>query len=70
MGYFKKHWALTKTKGKVTEITNVIKVFYTLPDTTMWITFFQRKLFWCFASSETKRSGKNLPDLNYKSSKN
>lgn len=48
----KKHWAITKTKGKATEITNVIKDFYTLSPTTMWITFFHRKLFWCFASQE------------------
>ena len=41
-----------KTPGKATEITNQIKDFYTLDESTIWITFFQKKMFWCFASSE------------------
>jgi hypothetical protein len=43
------YWAAKKTKGKATEITNQIRDFYTLGEDTMWITFYQRRLFWCFA---------------------
>ena len=41
-----------KTKGKATEFTNQVKAFYTADERTLWITFYQRKLFWCFASRE------------------
>lgn len=42
--------ARKKTKGKATEITNQIKDFYTLDKSTIWITFYRRQLYWCFAS--------------------
>ena len=38
-----------KTAGKATETTNQIKTFYTASEKAMWITFYQRKLWWCFA---------------------
>lgn len=44
-----------KSSGKATEITNQIKDFYTLDQSTIWITFFQKKMFWCFASSEVTK---------------
>ncbi|WP_417733010.1 restriction endonuclease [Rosistilla oblonga] len=39
-----------KTKGKATEITNQVRDFYTLDKFAMWITFYRRQLYWCFAS--------------------
>jgi hypothetical protein len=41
-----------KTKGKATEITNLVRDFYTLDESTIWITFYQRQLYWCFAAPE------------------
>lgn len=41
-----------KTKGKATEITNQVRDFYTLDENTLWITFYRRQLWWCFASPE------------------
>jgi hypothetical protein len=41
-----------KTPGKATEYTNQVRAFYELDKTTVWITFYQRKLFWCRVSSE------------------
>lgn len=41
-----------KKKGKATEITNQIRTFYESDDNTLWITFFNRKLYWCFAEKE------------------
>ena len=38
-----------KTKGKATEITNQIKTFYESDQETLWITFFRRRMYWCFA---------------------
>ena len=52
--FIKKYWSETKTKGKATETTNQIKDFYTLPSSAMWITFYKRKLYWCFASTDVK----------------
>ena len=45
------YWLTTgnKTPGKATEATNQVKSFYTADDNAMWITFYQRKLWWCFA---------------------
>ena len=43
-----------KTVGKATEYTNQIKTFYTADEQTLWITFFRRKLYWCFASRMVK----------------
>ena len=44
-----------KKPGKATEITHQIKDFYTLDESTIWITFFQKKMFWCFASSKVTK---------------
>lgn len=52
------HFMLTernKTKGKATEITNQVKDFYTLGESTIWITFYRRQLYWCFASSKVTK---------------
>lgn len=52
----KKHWISEgKTKGKATETTNQIKTFYESDEETLWITFFNRKLWWCFAEKEVIR---------------
>jgi len=50
--YIKKYWLKSKTKGKATETTNQIKDFYTQPSTTLWITFYKRLLYWCFAKEK------------------
>ncbi len=47
-----------KTPGIVTANVNQVKAFYTLPATTLWITFFKRKLYWCFADADVRE----LPD--------
>lgn len=54
------YWFTTggKTKGKATEFTNQVKAFYTADEQTLWITFYKRKLYWCFASREVEE----LPD--------
>ncbi len=45
--FINRYWLESKTKRKATETTNQIKDFYTQPATTMWITFYKRKLYWC-----------------------
>ena len=47
------HWRNVdrKTPGKTTEFLNQVKAFYTLGESTLWITFYKRKLHWCRASS-------------------
>ena len=47
------HWRHVehKTPGKTTEFLNQVRAFYTLGESTLWITFYQRKLFWCRARS-------------------
>lgn len=50
--FINNYWLESKTKGKATETTNQIKDFYTQPSTTMWITFYKRKLYWCFAKEK------------------
>lgn len=50
--FINRYWLESKTKGKATETTNQIKDFYTQPSETMWITFYKRKLYWCFAKEE------------------
>lgn len=50
--FMNRYWLGSKTKGKATETTNQIKDFYTQPPTTMWITFYKRKLYWCFAKEK------------------
>jgi len=37
-----------KSKGVVTSIINLIKVFYESNERILWITFYNRKLWWCF----------------------
>ena len=48
------YWHKTegKTAGKATEYTNQVKAFYELDETSVWITFYKRKLFWCRVSRE------------------
>jgi hypothetical protein len=52
----RQYWATTggKTDGKATEATNQIKVFYTADERTLWITFYQRRLWWCFAGRQVE----------------
>jgi len=50
-----KYWIKRKkTKGKATETINQIKYFYESPIETLWITFYNRKLYWCFAEPKVK----------------
>jgi hypothetical protein len=48
------YWAEKKTKGRTTQITKLIKDFYTLDQDTLWITFYNRRLYWCFAYPEVE----------------
>jgi len=43
-----------RKRGKATEFTNQIKTFYTADEKTLWITFYQRKLHWCFVNKEVE----------------
>ena len=47
-----------KKKNKATETTNQIRTFYESGEDVLWITFFRRKLYWCFA----KQNVVQLPD--------
>lgn len=51
-----RYWVTTggKTKGKATEFTNQVRAFYTADEKTLWVTFYKRKLYWCFASPTVK----------------
>lgn len=49
--YWSKH---KKTKGKATETVSQIKYFYESLEDVMWVTFYNRKLYWCFASSKVR----------------
>lgn len=40
------------TEGTATSHKNQIKAFYQEPETTMWITFYKNRLWWCFAEAE------------------
>jgi hypothetical protein len=42
-----------KSKGKATEIKNQIKAFYESDEETLWITFFKRRMHWCFAEKKS-----------------
>lgn len=44
-----------KKKGKATETKNQIKAFYESDEETLWITFFRRRLYWCFAEREVTK---------------
>lgn len=48
------HWRTTEGRslGKVTEFLSQVKAFYTLDESTTWITFYKRKLFWCRSHAE------------------
>ena len=47
------HWiSQGKTKGRATQIKNQIKAFYESDKETLWITFFKRRMYWCFAEKE------------------
>lgn len=47
------HWiAAGKPNGKATEFTNQIKIFYESDEDTMWITFFDGKLYWCYTDKK------------------
>ena len=39
---------------QVTKIVNQTKDFYMLPANTLWITFYKRKLYWCFAEPDVR----------------
>lgn len=41
-------------KSEATKITNQMKDFYTSPSDVMWITFYHKKLYWCFAQEEVE----------------
>lgn len=43
-----------KNKGKATETVSQIKYFYESPVDIMWITFYNRKLYWCFAENKVE----------------
>lgn len=47
------HWRNVekRTPGKTTEFLSQVKAFYTLGESTLWITFYKRKLYWCRARS-------------------
>lgn len=47
-----------KTEGKATEFANQVRAFYEATEQTLWITFYKRKLYWCFASKTVEE----LPD--------
>lgn len=40
------------TKNKATENTGQVRDFYTLDENALWITFYKKRLFWCFARPE------------------
>lgn len=39
-----------KTKGKITEIINAIDEFYFAGEDVLWITFYNKSLYWCIAN--------------------
>lgn len=43
-----------KKKQEATTIKNQAKDFYTSPGDVMWITFYKRKLYWCFAEDQVE----------------
>ncbi len=46
------------SKAEGTKDRNEIEAFYTMPPTTLWITFYKRQMYWCFADSKVEE----LPD--------
>lgn len=51
-------WRQDRNSSTASSYLNQIKQFYTLPESTVWITFYKRKLWWCNASAEVEE----LPD--------
>src|SRR6516225_11674732 len=45
------YWLQHKSRAETTKIVNQIKDFYTLGCDALWITFYKRKLYWCYADS-------------------
>ena len=43
------YWRQHKPAAEATKIVNQIKDFYALGSDALWITFYKRKLYWCFA---------------------
>ena len=41
-------------KAEATKDLTEIQAFYTMPPSTLWITFYNRLLYWCFAEQEVK----------------
>ncbi len=41
-----------RRKNEATKIKNQIKWFYESDEETLWITFFKRRMYWCFAEKE------------------
>jgi len=50
--WHKIHEYWRRQKREATKITNQIKAFYESDDDTLWITFFRRRLYWCFVEKE------------------
>lgn len=44
-----------KTKREATKIIHQIEDFYTLGENALWITFYKRKLYWCFAETKVEK---------------
>ena len=44
-----------RAKGKATEITNEIRRFYEEGESTLWITFYANRMWWCFAQKNIKQ---------------
>jgi len=47
-----------RNKGKITMYINQLKAFYESPESILWITFADQKMWWCFASRNFEGSGK------------
>ncbi len=52
--FIRNYWKndVHKTDGKATETTNQIRYFYESEADVLWITFHNRKLYWCFSKRE------------------
>lgn len=46
------YWRDLKRPAEATKIVNQTKDFYTLGANALWITFYKRKLYWCFADTQ------------------
>ena len=50
-GNLEQYWPQHKRPAEATKIVNQTKDFYTLGTDALWITFYNRKLYWCFADT-------------------